>query len=114
VVLYASDWIVSEDTVVRPDIMIVCEPIKGEHVTTPPVLALEILSPSSILKDRNTKFNLYQAFGVKYYILASVEKAEVEIFELKDNRYHQLNSNQFQFTNSCTVRVDFEDLFSNT
>ena len=47
-VLYESDWIVSEDTVVRPDVMVVCEEIKGNFVTTPPSLILEILSSSTI------------------------------------------------------------------
>lgn len=72
--LYKSDWIVNGDTVVRPDIMLVCEPIEGLHVSKPPVLILEILSPPSILKDRSTKFNLYQSYGVKYYLIADVDK----------------------------------------
>ncbi len=83
-VLYESDWIVREDTVVRPDVMIVCEPIQGNHVTNPPSLILEILSPSTVLKDRNTKFNLYQAYGVRYYLLADIGKKQVEIFQLND------------------------------
>ena len=84
----------------------------GQHVTKPPVLALEILSPSSILKDRNTKFNLYQAYGVRYYLIANIEKAEIEIFELKDNRYQQLVTSQFQLTGICSVEVDVKKLFS--
>jgi Uma2 family endonuclease len=113
VVLYESDWIVSEDTVVRPDVMIVCKPIEGQHVTKPPVLVLEILSPSSILKDRNTKFNLYQAYGVKFYLIANIETKEIEIFHLIDNRYQQSNTmKQFQLTNNCSLEVDVKSLFS--
>jgi Uma2 family endonuclease len=113
IVLYESDWIVSEDTVVRPDVMIVCEPIQGEYVTKPPALILEILSPSSILKDRNTKFNLYRAYGVRYYLIANVEKDEMEIFHLKDNRYQQADiSNKFQLTTNCAVEVNVQNLFA--
>lgn len=112
IVLYESDWIVSDDTVIRPDVMIVCGGIEGEHVTKPPALALEILSPSSILKDHNTKFNLYQAYGVRYYLIASLEKNEIEIFLLKDNRYRQIDTTQFQLTGSCLLEVDVKNIFS--
>ncbi len=47
---------------VRPDVIVVCDLVEGLYVTKPPSLILEILSPSRILKDRNTKFNLYQAY----------------------------------------------------
>ena len=58
-VLYECDWIVNDDTVVRPDVMIVCDAIEGDYPVKPPSLILEILWPSTMLKDRNTKFNLY-------------------------------------------------------
>src|ERR1051325_4103172 len=86
-VLYETDWVVSEDTVIRPDVMVVCEEIKGNFVVNPPSLVLEILSLSIILKDRNTKFNLYQAYGVWYYLIADIGKKQMETFQLKDNSY---------------------------
>lgn len=112
IVLYETDWMVSDDTVIRPDVMIVCGTIEGEHITKPPVLALEILSPSSILKDRNTKFNLYQAYGVGYYLIAHLEKMEIEIFHLKDNRYRQIDTQQFQLTGNCLLEVNVKNIFS--
>ena len=112
-VLYESDWIVSEDTVVRPDVMVVCEEIKGNFVTTPPSLILEILSPSTILKDRNTKFNLYQAYGVRYYLIADMGKKYTEIFHLKDNSYQEVKDlRTFTLTNECTVDFSIQDLFA--
>ena len=112
-VLYESDWVVSEDTVVRPDIMIVCEPIAGNFVTAPPSLILEILSPSTVLKDRNTKFNLYQAYGVRYYLMADIGKKGVEIFCLKDNIYQEANDlKTFQLTNNCSIELSVAALFS--
>lgn len=112
IVLYESDWIVSEDTVIRPDVMIACEPIAGPHVTKPPALILEIISPSSILKDRNTKFNLYQAYGVKFYLIANIEKKELEIFQLKDNRYQQADDlKTFHLTTDCHIEVEVKHLF---
>jgi Uma2 family endonuclease len=111
-VLYECDWRVSDDTVVRPDVMIVCDPIEGKYPTKPPVLTLEILSPNSILKDRNTKFNLYKAYGVKYYLIANIDKKEIEYFILQDNNYRQVyNLTEFQFSQDCIINVDLSGLF---
>ncbi len=112
-VLYESDWIVREDTVVRPDVMIVCEPIAGNFVTNPPSLILEILSPATVLKDRNTKFNLYQAYGVRFYLIADIGKKVVEVFELKNNLYQEVsNTKSFHLTKDCTIELSVQDLFS--
>ena len=112
-VLMECDWVVNNDTVVRPDVMIVCEKIEGAHPTKPPVLILEIISPQSLLKDRNTKYNLYQAYGVKYYLLANVERKQVEVFILNGNSYEQaINNASFALSNTCTIQVNLQDLFS--
>ena len=112
-VLYETDWIVSDDTVVRPDVMVVCEEIKGNFVTNPPSLILEILSPSTILKDRNTKFNLYQAYGVRYYLIADIGKKDVETFQLKDNSFQEVKDlNTFTLANDCIVNFSIQDLLS--
>jgi Uma2 family endonuclease len=106
-VLYECDWLVSSDTVVRPDVMICCEPIEGKYPTNPPVLILEILSPSSVLKDRNTKFNLYQSYGVKYYLIANLSKKEIDFFSLENNQYkQQSNITNFQLTGNCSIDID--------
>ncbi len=112
-VLYETDWIISEDTVVRPDVMVICENLADNFVTTPPSLILEILSPSTILKDRNTKFNLYQAYGVRYYLIADIERKEVEIFQLTNNAYQGVkNLTEFNLIKNCTVSFSVQDLFS--
>lgn len=111
-VLYECDWIINDDTVVRPDVMIVCEPIEGNYPTKPPSLILEILSPQSLLKDRNTKFNLYQSFGVKYYLIANVDKKEIEYYILKDNKYkEEKNINMFELHANCALNLNLSLLF---
>lgn len=112
-VLYETDWIVSEDTVVRPDVLVTCDNLQSDFVTTPPSLILEVLSPSTILKGRNTKFNLYQAYGVRYYIIADIGKKVAEIFQLKDNSYQEVSDlTTFTLTKDCTVQFSTQDLFS--
>lgn len=53
------DWCVSDDTVVRPDIVIACD-ISGERLSKKPVLIIEIISPSIARRDELLKFELFQ------------------------------------------------------
>lgn len=57
------------DTVVQPDLVVVCDPEKRREkgIWGPPDLAVEILSPSTSRKDQREKFDLYQRSGVKEY-----------------------------------------------
>ena len=59
--VYANlDWTVSNDTVVRPDVVITCGSVPDRHLESAPVLIAEILSPSTASKDKTIKRELYQ------------------------------------------------------
>ena len=105
------DWIVNENTVIRPDCMIVCGEFKDDYLTFPPQLILEISSHSTRLRDRNTKFTLYEMYGVKYYLMADCDTKKIEIFELIDNKYKQTNTTQFNLTPTCNINLDAQSLF---
>ncbi len=85
-VLYEIDWIISEDTVVRPDVMVVCGAIEGDYPTQAPRLIFEIISPSTAIQDERLKFELYQREGVGWYVLVYPERKSAKIFKLKDGR----------------------------
>ena len=71
-----------EDTVVQPDICIVCDPAKladGKRCLGAPDLVIEILSPGNTKRDIDDKFRLYEEVGP--------EDKEVNIFVLEGNRY---------------------------
>jgi len=110
-VYYELDWIVDENTIVRPDIMIVCGEFEEDFLRFPPTLILEIGSDRTRLKDRNIKFTLYQSNGVKYYVMADIEKNNIEIFMLKDNYYQEVNTTSFQLTASCTIELNLETIW---
>ena len=61
------DWKVTEDTIVQPDLLIVCKEIQKKFLDFPPVLVVEIISPSSAFNDRNLKKEIYLSQKVKYY-----------------------------------------------
>mgnify|MGYP000238074135 FL=1 len=91
--------------------MIVCGKIKNDYLTFPPNLILEISSPSTRMKDRNTKYNLYEMCGVKYYIIADPEKKSVEVFELVDNKYKNTLTTTFILTPQCSIELNVFDLW---
>ena len=78
------------ETVVQPDLVVICEPgkIDSRGCLGAPDLVIEILSPSTSAKDRLTKLNLYEKHGVKEYWIVSSDAGSVMIFRLKkDQRY---------------------------
>ena len=106
------DWIVNDNTVVRPDCMVVCSKLKGAYLTFPPQLILEVSSHATRLRDRNTKFTLYEMYGVKYYLMADCDTQKVEVFELIDNKYKQTDANLFSLTDSCSFTLNLKELFN--
>ena len=112
-VQYVSNWIISDQNVVKPDIAVMCTKVdlKG-FIRTPPVLIVEILSASTRMKDRNTKFNMYQDCGVKFYLMADPDTKKVEIFKLVDNIYREMpDKGIFNLTKDCMIALDYTALF---
>ena len=110
---HETDWIISEENVVRPDICIVCGPVGlNDHIRIPPVLVVEIFSPATRMKDRNTKFRLYEETGVKFYLMADPDLKKVEVFELIDNQYKEMpDKTAFQLTKNCLIEINSDELF---
>ena len=77
------------DTMVEPDITVVCDPSKLDDIGCKgaPDLVMEILSPSTQRHDRFTKFNLYQRAGVREYWIIDPRDKSVQVFVLEDGRY---------------------------
>jgi len=77
----------SDDTVVIPDIIVVCDPEKLDDYSCngAPDLIIEILSPSTRRKDRHLKRELYQKAGVREYWIVSPNDNEIEVYLFGDN-----------------------------
>jgi Uma2 family endonuclease len=77
-------------------------------------LIVEILSPATTLKDRNTKFYIYEEQKVKYYLIIDLEKNSVEIFVHNNEKYEQTsfsNNYHFSFENECRATIDFTSIW---
>jgi len=78
------------DTVVQPDIVVVCDKAKLDErgCNGPPDMVIEILSPSTAAHDFKVKFELYQRFGVLEYWMIHPLDQTLLVYKLsKDGMY---------------------------
>ena len=79
----------SDEDVVQPDILVVCnrKQIKPTHIEGAPALVVEILSPSSQEHDRIRKTRLYARAGVKEFWIVTPLPSSVEVLVLDGKTY---------------------------
>jgi Uma2 family endonuclease len=109
------DWKIAEDTIVQPDVLIVCKEIKKKFLDFPPALVVEVLSPSTASKDIGEKMELYHSQKVKYYLILDPSFKKIEIYQYSENKYEQVAINpskhEFNLADDCGIEVLFEDIW---
>jgi Uma2 family endonuclease len=98
-----------------PDLVAVrMDQIGGAKFTEPPLLVVEIRSPSTALIDLNRKKAAYGRFGVPAYWIVNPDppRPELTVFESRDGRYALATETSGPFTadRPFTVTVDPADL----
>lgn len=78
--------------IVQPDICIICDrdKIKRLGCVGAPDMVIEILSPSSVRKDIDDKFDLYEEYGVREYWIVHPLEGTVTVNVLEDGAYRTL------------------------
>ena len=98
------------DTVVQPDIVIVCDKTKLDDrgCKGAPNLIIEIISPSTAGRDKKVKHKLYEAAGVGEYWIIDPDGKILEVYLLEpENGYGKPEV----YTQEDTVKVGiFQDL----
>lgn len=110
-VAFEVDWVVSDDTVYRPDLLITCHHPPSDYVTRTPLLVAEVLSDSTRQRDLVHKREAYQELGVKYYLLADPESNKLTVLVLGENGYEQVESPSLVLHDGCQFTADFSGLF---
>jgi len=79
----------SDQNVLIPDILVICDPSKTDKraILGGPDLVIEILSPSTTKIDKTVKNDLYKEAGVKEYWTVSPDEKIVTVHILKDGEY---------------------------
>ncbi len=112
--VFETDVVFADDTVVRPDCMVICYQPKGQ-LTKAPTVIFEVLSPSTAKRDETLKFELYEAEGVRYYALVYGEQQKVKLYLLHNGRYLKVGdfeSEHYRFElDRCTIDFDFSKIW---
>ena len=98
-----------------PDLVVVrMDHIGGAKFTEPPLLVVEIRSPSTALIDLNRKKVAYERFGVSSYWIVNPDppQPELTVFELRDGGYDLEAKPPGPFTTDrpFAVTIDLADL----
>jgi Uma2 family endonuclease len=107
------DWKVNDLTVVQPDVFVACFDFrKLKYITETPVVAVEILSPSTRDKDVSLKQEIYQEKGVKYYLIVDPEDDTYKVLQLSGREYKVAQSGHdgsftFEVEPNCKAPIDF-------
>lgn len=110
-VLFEMDWQVDEETVLRPDLVVICHTEGGERITRAPELIVEIVSPDRPRRDEVIKYDLYQHEAVGYYILAYPDMEVAKAYELVEGAYRKLGDFHDERPTlhlaGCSIELDF-------
>jgi Uma2 family endonuclease len=111
------DYKITDDTILQPDILIVCNEITKKFLDFPPALVLEILSSSTALRNKNTRYNIYESEGANYYLIVDADRESFDLFELSNGKYIKIEQdfrNPFLFAfdqDGCTAFVTFSNIW---
>ena len=114
-VLIEEDYKISEKTVVRPDISIVCNDDEERYISIAPKLIIEIVSPSSAAMDERYKFELYAQEKVQYYGLAYPDEKLLKLYKNSDEGFQKLGDFRKEKVtlswDECSIELDLTKVF---
>jgi len=109
------DYRIADDTILQPDMLVVCGEITKKHLDFPPALVVEILSPATALKDRHSKYSIYESQAIPYYLIISPDTEEVEVYKLGGGIYSLAQKGRnlsYQFSlGDCVGTIDFKEIW---
>lgn len=107
------------DTVVQPDLVVVCERKKLDErgCKGAPDLVVEVLSPGTAGKDMKIKLALYERVGVKEYWLVDPGNKTVQVYQLEtSSRYGRpdiyTDTDQIKVGLFPDLEIDLTSVFS--
>ncbi len=91
VLLSPIDLILSDTTVVQPDLVYLrldqASAVTARGIEAPPALVVEVLSPGTTSIDRGVKLQLYARHAIPHYWIVDADRERVEAYELAGASY---------------------------
>lgn len=114
-VLGEVDYKISDDTLVRPDVVLTCGETNENYLTKAPEIIVEIISKSTAKRDETYKFKIYEVQKVKYYIIVYPDDLIAKVYKLDEKKYDKqgdFSTEVYEFgETSCGVHIDFKRVF---
>ena len=113
-VIVEVDWIVSANTVLRPDLTIVCGEPPAAHIEDTPALVVEVLSASTRERDLTFKRQLYAEQSVPWYLIVDPEDGVLHALQLDHGEYHNVAHTEtlaLRICSECSLHVEIDRLF---
>jgi Uma2 family endonuclease len=114
VFLSPVDVVLDAHNTVQPDLVVILTAnlgiIQHRAIIGTPDLLVELVSPSSVRRDRYDKRALYARFGVKEYWIGDLANHTIEILTLKAGQYelHSSAQEQGKVTSLLLAGLEFE------
>lgn len=114
-VLGEADWKVSDDTVLKPDVVLICDETNEAYMTKSPEIIVEVISKSTAKRDEVHKFKIYEEEKVKYYVLVYPTDLKAKVYRLDNKEYTKegdflTESYTFEET-TCKASINFDNVF---
>ena len=114
-VLGEIDYKVSDNTILRPDIVLTCDEDAESYLVKAPEIIVEIISPSTAKRDEVYKFDIYKSEKVKYYILIYPDVLYAKVYRLDGREYDKqgdFSQEVYKFEDTkCKLEIDFKKIF---
>lgn len=114
-VLGEEDYKISNDTILRPDVTLICDEPHDKYITKAPEIIIEVISKSTAKNDEGYKLQRYEDEQVPYYVLAYPQELRAKIYKLIDGKYRKegdFSKESYTFDQTlCKVSIDFDRIF---
>lgn len=110
-VAFEVDWVISEDTVLRPDVLVICNHQPSDFVEETPIFVAEVLSDSTRQRDLLYKRETYQELGVKYYLIVDPKNGSWELLVNGEQGYSRSDETIVSFDENCQFALQLDRLF---
>lgn len=114
-VLGEEDWRIGSDTVLKPDVVLICDEPNELYITKAPEIIVEVVSQSSAKRDEVFKFDIYESEKVPYYIIVYPDDCKAKLYRLENGKYSKQGDffkeiYTFEGT-TCKAKINFDNVF---
>jgi Uma2 family endonuclease len=110
-ILSPADVVLSDDTILQPDLLYVSKErrgIIGDRVNGPPDIVVEVVSPKAERRDRVQKLDVYAQYGIPEYWIVDYSARMIDFLLLENGRYAMLKAadDRYQSPRLPEVAID--------